>query len=58
MFSWEKSSSKPDQSGREGKFAKQSKMLNISAYSRLGNNLIYPYGHMISNEGQSKICES
>ena len=32
------SSSKPDRTGRDGKFVKQSKMLNNSAYSRLGNN--------------------
>ena len=31
------SSSKPDRTGRDGKFVKQSKMLNNSAYSRLGN---------------------
>ena len=30
--------SKPDRTGRDGKFVKQSKMLNNSAYSRLGNN--------------------
>ena len=35
------SSSKPDRTGRDRKFVKQSKMLNNSAYSRLGNNLIY-----------------
>ena len=34
------SSSKPDRTGTDGKFVKQSKMLNNSAYSRLGNNLI------------------
>ena len=28
------SSSKPDRTGRDGKFVKQSKMLNNSAYSR------------------------
>ena len=33
------SSSKPDRTGRDGKFVKQSKMLNNSAYSWLGNNL-------------------
>ena len=33
------SSSKPDRTGRDGKFVKQSKMLNNSAYSRLGNNI-------------------
>ena len=33
------SSSKPDGTGRDGKFVKQSKMLNNSAYSRLGNNV-------------------
>ena len=32
------SSSKPDRTGRDGKFVKQSKMLNNSAYSRLVNN--------------------
>ena len=31
------SSSKPDRTGRDRKFAKQSKKLNNSAYSRLGN---------------------
>ena len=31
------SSSKPDRTGRDGKFVKQLKMLNNSAYSRLGN---------------------
>ena len=31
------SSSKPDRTDRDGKVAKQSKMLNNSAYSRLGN---------------------
>ena len=35
------SSSKPDRTGRGGKFVKQSKMLNNSAYSRLGNKLEY-----------------
>ena len=30
---------KPDQTGRDEKAAKQSKMLNNSAYSRLGNDL-------------------
>ena len=35
------SSSKPDRTGRNGKFVKQSKMLNNSAYSRLGNKLEY-----------------
>ena len=35
------SSSKPDRTGRDGKFVKQSKMLNNSAYSRLGNNMTY-----------------
>ena len=35
------SSSKPDRTGRDGKFVKQSKMLNNSAYSRLGNNQRY-----------------
>ena len=34
------SSSKLDRTGRDGKFAKQSKMLNNSAYSRLGNKCI------------------
>ena len=34
-------SSKPDRTGRDGKFVKQSKMLNNSAYSRLGNNQNY-----------------
>ena len=34
------SSSKPDRTGRDGKFVKQSKMLNNSAYSRLGNNTV------------------
>ena len=33
------SSSKLDRTGRDGKFVKQSKMLNNSAYSRLGNNI-------------------
>ena len=33
------SSLKPDRTGRDGKFVKQSKMLNNSAYSRLGNNM-------------------
>ena len=33
------SSSKQDQTGTDGKFVKQSKMLNNSAYSRLGNNI-------------------
>ena len=32
------SSSKPDRTGRDRNVAKQSKMLNNSAYSRLGNN--------------------
>ena len=32
------SSSKPDRTDRDGKFVKQSKMLNNSAYSRLDNN--------------------
>ena len=31
------SSSKPDQTDRDGKVAKQPKILNNSAYSRLGN---------------------
>ena len=35
------SSLKPDRTGRDGKFVKQSKMLNNSAYSRLGNNNYY-----------------
>ena len=35
------SSSKPDRTGRDGKFVKQSKMLNNSAYSRLGNKKQY-----------------
>ena len=33
------SSLKPDRTGRDGKFVKQSKMLYNSAYSRLGNKL-------------------
>ena len=39
MFSRGNSSSKPDRTGRDGKVAKQSKMLNYSAYSRFGNNV-------------------
>ena len=37
------SSSKPDRTGRDGKFVKQSKMLNNSAYSRLGNKNVCDY---------------
>ena len=37
------SSLKPDRTGRDGKFVKQSKMHNNSAHSRLGNNAKYAY---------------
>ena len=38
-------SSKPDRTGRDGKVARQSKMLNNSAYRRLGNNKTCVNGH-------------
>ena len=46
------SSSKPDRTGRDGKFVKQSKMLNNSAYSRLGNSFcriqsVYKFSNLI-----------
>ena len=34
------SSTKPDQTGGDGKGVKQSKMFNYSVYSRLGNNVV------------------
>ena len=34
------SSSKPDQTGSDGKGVKQSEMFNNSVYSRLGNNMV------------------
>ena len=40
MSSRGNSSSKPDRTGRDGNVAKQSKTLNYSAYSRLGNKMI------------------
>ena len=48
-----KSSSKSDQIGSDGQFLKQSKMLNYSLYSTLGNNKFYPIG--ICNEGDGLV---
>ena len=41
------SSLKPDQTDRDRKVAKQSKMLNNSLYSMLGNNTLYEPRHEI-----------
>ena len=39
--------SKPDRTGRDGKVAKQSKMLNNSLYSTLDNN--FPYLRLVNS---------
>ena len=50
-------SSKLDRTGRDGKFGKQSKMLNNSAYSRLGNKNNY-FLHCLLMVKQKRFYEN
>ena len=50
------SSSKPDRTGRDGKFVKQSKMLNNSAYSRLGNNIQLFHACLVNSQNYVPRC--